>query len=141
MQFFKCKTMCEKAYETQNDKGSCILSKDVSIQMSLFLYFLNMAIIIWVSYLEISNRVQSRSCHVSLIKSDIVAIKIEINEISISLLLSWQMVKLVWILLETFVICFAKYHCILDLTNCISICAYGELMVWGGVTLWGGALH
>ena len=69
--------MCEKASETKNEKGSCIHSKDVSIQMSLFLYLLNMATIIRVSYPEISNRVQSRSCHVSLIKLDIVFIKIE----------------------------------------------------------------
>ena len=92
------------------------------IKMSLFLYLLNMATIIRVSYPEKSNRVQSRSCHVSLIKLDIVAIKIEINEISISLLLSWQMVKLVWILLETFLICFAKYHCILDLNATCLVC-------------------
>ena len=67
--------MCEKASETKNDKGSCIHSKDVTIQMSLFLYLLNMATIIRVSYPEISNRVQSRSCHVSLIKLDIVVVK------------------------------------------------------------------
>ena len=99
LHILRCKTMCEKASETKNDKGSCIHSKDISIQMSLFLYLLNMVTIIRVLYPEISNRVQSRSCHVSVIKLDIVLLKIEINEISISLLLSWQMVKLVWILI------------------------------------------
>jgi hypothetical protein len=69
--------MCEKASETKIDKGSCIHSKDVSIQMSLFLYLLNMVTIIRVSYPEKSNRVQSRSCHVSLIKLDIVVVKNE----------------------------------------------------------------
>ena len=118
----KCKTMCEKASETKNDKGSRIHSKDVSIQMSLFLYLLNMVTIIRVSYSEKSNRVQSRSCHVSLIKLDIVFIKLKNNKFSISLLLSWQMVKLVWILFETFVICFAKYHCILDLNATCLVC-------------------
>ena len=49
--------------------------KDVSIQMSLFLYLLNMVTIIRVSFSEKSNRVQSRSCHVSLIKLDIVVVK------------------------------------------------------------------
>jgi hypothetical protein len=80
--------LCEKAYETQMIKGSCIRSKDFTIQMSLFLYLLNMATIIRVSYPEKSNRVQSRSCHVSLIKLDIVFIKLKINKFSISLLLS-----------------------------------------------------
>ena len=69
-------------------KGSCIRSKDFTIQMSLFLYLLNMATIIRVSYPEKSNRVQSRSCHVSLIKLDIVFIKLKNNKFSISLLLS-----------------------------------------------------
>ena len=118
----KCKTMCEKASETKKDKGSCIHSKDASIWMSLFLYLLNMATFIWVSCPKKSNRMQSRSCHVSLIKLDIVAIKIKINEIFIFLLLSWQMVKLVWILIETFVIYFAKYHCILDLNATCLVC-------------------
>jgi hypothetical protein len=63
--------MCEKASETKIDKGSCIHSK------SLFLYLLNMVTIIRVSYPEKSNRVQSRSCHVSLIKLDIVVVKNE----------------------------------------------------------------
>jgi hypothetical protein len=40
------------------NKGSCIRSKDFKIQMSLFLYLLNMATIIRVSYPEKSNRVQ-----------------------------------------------------------------------------------
>jgi len=75
LQVLKCKTMCEKASETKNEKGSCTHSKDVSIQMSLFLYLLNMVTIIRVSYPEKSNRVQSRSCHVSLIKLDIVVVK------------------------------------------------------------------
>jgi len=47
----------------------------LQIQMSLFLYLLNMATIIRISYPEKSNRVQSRSCHVSLIKLDIVVVK------------------------------------------------------------------
>ena len=55
------------------NKGSCIRSKEFIFQMSLFLYWLNMATIIRISYPEKSNRVQSRSCHVSLIKLDIVA--------------------------------------------------------------------
>ena len=118
----KCKTMCEKASETKNDKGSCIHSKDVSIQMSLFLYLLNMATIIRVSYPEKSNRVQSRSCHVSLIKLDIVFIKLKNNKFSISLLLSWHWWNWFEFLLETFVICFAKYHCILDLNATCLVC-------------------
>ena len=59
------------------NKGSCIRSKDFKIQMSLFLYWLNMATIIRISYPEKSNRMQSRSCHVSLIKLDIVALKLK----------------------------------------------------------------
>ena len=116
------KTMCEKAYETKNDKGSCIHSKDVSIQMSLFLYLLNMATIIQISYPEKSNRVQSRSCHISLIKLDIVFIKLKINKFSISLLLSWHWWNWFEFLLETFVICFAKYHCILYLNATCLVC-------------------
>ena len=96
-------------------------SKDFTIQMSLLLYWLNMVTIIRVSHPEKSNRVQSRSCHVSLIKLDIVAHNLK-SIISISLLFSWQMVKLVWIHLETFVICFAKYHCILDLNATCLVC-------------------
>ena len=59
------------------NKEFCIRSKDFTIQMSLFLYLLNMATIIRISYSEKSNRVQSRSCHISLIKLDIVALKLE----------------------------------------------------------------
>ena len=51
--------------------------KDFTIQLSLFLYWLNMSTIIRISYPEKSNRVQSRSCHVSLIKLDIVAHKLK----------------------------------------------------------------
>ena len=111
--------LCEKAYETQMIKGSCIRSKDFTIQMSLFLYLLNMVTIIRVSYPEKSNRVQSRSCHVSLIKLDIVALNLK-SIISISLLFPWHWWNWFEFLLETFVICFAKYHCILDLNaTCI----------------------
>ena len=63
--------------------GSCIHSKDFTIQMSLLLYWLNMVTIIRVSHPEKSNRVQSRSCHVSLIRLDIVAHKFEINNLYI----------------------------------------------------------
>ena len=111
-----------KASETKNDKGSCIHSKDVSIQMSLFLYLLNMVTIIRISYPEKSNRVQSRSCHVSLLKLDIVFIKLKNNKFSISLLLSWHWWNWFEFLLETFVICFAKYHCILDLNATCLVC-------------------
>ena len=65
------------------NKGSCIRSKELIFQMSLFLYWLNMATIIRISYPEKSNRVQSRSCHVSLIKLDIVTLKFEINNLYI----------------------------------------------------------
>src|SRR5579862_5933777 len=75
--------LCEKAYENQMNIGSCIHSKDFTIQMSLLLYWLNMVTIIQVSHPEKSNRVQSRSCHVSLIKLDIVAHKFEINNLFI----------------------------------------------------------
>ena len=76
------------------NKGSCIRSKEFILQMSLFLYWLNMATIIRISYPEKSNRVQSRSCHVSLIKLDIVALKIEINNLYI-LAFPMTLVKLV----------------------------------------------
>src|SRR5579862_9181070 len=75
--------LCEKAYETQMNIGSCIHSKDFTIQMSLLLYWLNMVTIIRVSHSEKSNRVQSHSCHVSLIRLDIVAHKFEINNLYI----------------------------------------------------------
>ena len=73
--FLNAKQCVKKLVRLKIEKGSCIHSKDVTIQMSLFLYLLNMATIIRVSYPEISNRVQSRSCHVSLIKLDIVVVK------------------------------------------------------------------
>ena len=59
------------------NKGSCIRSKDFKIQMSLFLYLLNMSTIIRVSFPEKSNRVQSCSGHVWLIKMDMVAHKLK----------------------------------------------------------------
>ena len=108
--FLKCKTMCDKLVRLK------------CVSMSLFLYLLNMATIIRVSYPEKSNRVQSRSCHVSLIKLDIVFIKLKINKFSISLLLSWHWWNWFEFILETFVICFAKYHCILDLNATCLVC-------------------
>ena len=99
LQFLNAKLVW-KAYETYMKKGSCIYSKDVSIQMSLFLYLLNMATMIRVSYPEKSNRVQSRSCHVSLIKLDIVFLKLKNNNIFIILASLMTMVKLVWILIR-----------------------------------------
>ena len=95
--------------------------KDFTIQMSLFLYWLNMSTIIRISYPEKSNRVQSRSCHVSLIKLDIVALKLK-SIISISLLFPWHWWNWFEFLLETFVICFAKYHGILDLNAICLVC-------------------
>ena len=53
-------------------KRILIHSRIFKIQMSLFLYLLNMSTIIQISYPEKSNRVQSRSWHVWLIKLDIV---------------------------------------------------------------------
>ena len=73
-----------------------------------------MSTIIRISYPEKSSRVQSCSWHVWLIKLDIVFLK-WYREISISLLLSWHWWNWFEFLLETFVICFAKYHVILDL--------------------------
>ena len=73
----KCKTCVKNLMRLKMNNGSSIHSKDCIIQMSLFLYWLNMAIIIRVSHPEISNRVQSRSCHVSLIKLDIVALNLK----------------------------------------------------------------
>ena len=72
-----CKTCVKKLMRLKMNIGSCIHSKDFTIQISLFLYWLNMATIIWVSYPEKSNRVQSRSSHVSFIKLDIVALKLK----------------------------------------------------------------
>jgi hypothetical protein len=122
LHILKCKTCVKKLMRLKLIKGSCIRSKDFTIQMSLFLYLLNMVTIIRISYPEKSNRVQSRSCHVSLIKLDIVFIKLKINEFSISLLLSWHWWNWFEFLLETFVICFAKYHCILDLNATCLVC-------------------
>src|SRR5579862_4891766 len=73
----KCKTCVKNLMRLKMNKGSSIRSKDFTIQMSLFLYWLNMATIIRVSHPEKSNKVQSRSCHVSLIKLDIVALNLK----------------------------------------------------------------
>ena len=110
-----------KLIRLKMNKGSCIRSKDFKIQMSLFLFWLTMATIIRISYPEKSNRVQSRSCHVSLIKLDIVTFKLK-SIISISLLFPWHWWNWFEFLLETFVICFAKYHCILDLNAICLVC-------------------
>ena len=74
--FFNCKNLCEKLMRL---KWKRILYpfKDFKIQMSLFLYWLNMSTIIRISYPEKSSRVQSRSWHVSLIKLDIVALNLK----------------------------------------------------------------
>ena len=105
--------MCEKANETQMKKDLASI-QGFSIQMSLFLYLLNMSIIIRISYPEKSSRVQSCSWHVWLIKWN--------HEISISLLLSWHWWNWFEFLLETFVICFAKYHGILNLNVICLVC-------------------
>ena len=118
---FKCKTCVKKLMKLKMNKGSCIHSKDFTIQMSLFIYWLNMSTIIWISYPEKSSRVQSCSWHVCLIKLDIVFLKWN-HEISISLLLSWHWWNWFEFLLETFVICFAKYHDILDLNVICLVC-------------------
>ena len=117
----KCKT-CVKKLMRLKWKKILYPFKDFTIQMSLFLYWLNMSTIIRISYPEKSNRVQSCSWHVYLIKLDIVVLKIWIDEISISLLLSWQWWNWFEFLLETFVICFAKYHDILDLNAICLVC-------------------
>ena len=70
-----------------------------TIQMSLFLYLLNMSTIIRISYPEKSSRVQSCSWHVCLIKLDIVFLKW--NQWNFYILDSLMtMVKLVWILIR-----------------------------------------
>ena len=51
--------------------------------MSLLFHWLNMATIIRAPHPEKSNRVQSRSCHVSLIRLDIVTHIFEINNLYI----------------------------------------------------------
>ena len=45
---FKGKTCVKKLMRLKMNKGSCIHSKDFKIQMSIFLYLLNMATIIRV---------------------------------------------------------------------------------------------
>ena len=112
--------LCEKAYETQMKKDLASI-QGFTIQMSLFLYLLNMSTIIRISYPEKSSRVQSCSWHVCLIKLDIVLLKWN-HEISISLLLSWQWWNWFEFLLETFVIYFAKFHVILDLNVICLVC-------------------
>ena len=89
--------------------------------MSLFLYWLNMSTIIRISYPEKSNRVQSRSWHVWLIKLDIVILNLKSWK-HISLLIPWHWWNWFEFLLETFVICFAKYHDILDLNAICLVC-------------------
>ena len=70
-----------------------------TIQMSLFLYLLNMSTIIRISYPEKSSRVQSCSWHVCLIKLDIVFLKW--NQWNFYILASLMtLVKLVWILIR-----------------------------------------
>ena len=58
--FFNCKNLCEEAYETQMKKDLASIH-GFTIQMSLFLYLLNMSTIIRISYPEKSSRVQSCS--------------------------------------------------------------------------------
>ena len=72
----KCKT-CVKKLMRLKWKRILYPFKDFTIQMSLFLYFLNMSTIIRISYPEKSSRVQSRSWHVWLIKLDIVALNLK----------------------------------------------------------------
>ena len=60
--FFNCNNVW-KAYETQM-KRDLVSIQGFTIQMSLFLYWLNMSTIIRISYPEKSNRVQSCSWHV-----------------------------------------------------------------------------
>ena len=95
--FLKMQNLCESLWDSKWIKD--LRSKEFIFHMSLFLYWLNMATIIRISYPEKSNRVQSRSCHVSLIKLDIVALKIEINNLYI-LTFPMTLVKLVWILIR-----------------------------------------
>ena len=60
--FFNCNNVW-KAYETQMKKDLASI-QGFTIQMSLFLYLLNMSTIIRISYPEKSSRVQSCSWHV-----------------------------------------------------------------------------
>ena len=90
--------LCEKAYETQMKKD-LVSIQGFTIQMSLFLYLLNMSTIIRISYPEKSSRVQSCSWHVCLIKLDIVFLKW--NQWNFYILASLMtLVKLVWILIR-----------------------------------------
>ena len=117
----KMQNLCEKAYETQMNKGSSIRSKHFIILMSIFLYWLNMSTIIRISYPKKSSRVQSRSWHGWLIKLDIVVLNLKSWK-PISLLIPWHWWNWFEFILVTFVICFAKYHGILDLNATCLVC-------------------
>ena len=93
--FLNCKK-CVKKLMRLKWKRILYPFKDFTIQMSLFLYWLNMSTIIRISYPEKSSRVQSRSWHVWLIKLDIVVLILKSMKTYILASLM-TLVKLVWI--------------------------------------------
>ena len=122
----KCKTCVKKLMRLKMNNGSCILSKNFTIQMSPFLYWLNLATIIRISYPKKSNRVQSRSCLVSLIKLDIVALNLKsmkfllgsmLNSKSVSVVTDNLIILIKWFLVLTNCIAFIVNIIIVKINN------------------------